>query len=227
MVDEKRCPRCNTVRPQADFYRSGNTIDGLATYCRSCVSKANKIRAEVNRQKNANGVTFAPGATKHCGKCKQTLPVTSFQKNQTTRDGLQSMCRECYRPLWRAARQKRIDTSPKHKIDSNMRANLGNALKRGNNAQKAFDALGYTKAELKAHLISTLPDGFTWDDYLTGTLAIDHIRARCLFRYESTFDPVFRECWALKNLRLLPHGANALKQREDQLQKRQLAGATR
>lgn len=33
--------------------------------------------------------------TKKCYKCGRTLPVTEFYKNRSTKDGLQSMCKDC------------------------------------------------------------------------------------------------------------------------------------
>jgi hypothetical protein len=106
-----------------------------------------------------------------------------------------------------------------------MRTSLAATLKRGNPQLKMLKSLGCSRQELVDHLQSTIPGGFTWDDYLNGTLAIDHEQPRCLFEYESTDDPVFRECWALTNLRLISRDENTAKQKEDQRLKRQLTGA--
>lgn len=36
-----------------------------------------------------------PDGTKRCGHCHKIKPVTEFQKNRSTYDGLQTYCREC------------------------------------------------------------------------------------------------------------------------------------
>lgn len=35
-------------------------------------------------------------ATKKCSKCGRELPISSFNKCKTSKDGLQSRCRECH-----------------------------------------------------------------------------------------------------------------------------------
>jgi hypothetical protein len=37
-------------------------------------------------------------AVKTCGKCKETLPVSFFNKNKTKSDGFQVWCRPCHAP---------------------------------------------------------------------------------------------------------------------------------
>ena len=48
----------------------------------------------------------AADATKHCGGCNLTLPVASFSRNRSARDGLQTRCKGCAAACdaaWRAA----------------------------------------------------------------------------------------------------------------------------
>jgi hypothetical protein len=42
-----------------------------------------------------------------------------------------------------------------------------------------------------------------WDNYGSGGWEIDHIRPVSSFRFESTDDPEFRDCYALSNLQPL------------------------
>lgn len=37
-VTEKRCPRCDTVKPASAFSRSSSSVDGLQGHCRTCQS---------------------------------------------------------------------------------------------------------------------------------------------------------------------------------------------
>lgn len=64
--------------------------------------------------------------------------------------------------------------------------------------------VGYTAEELEKHLLSTMPDGYTWDDFLNGELHIDHIIPVTAFNYTSPDHIDFKRCWGLENLRLFP-----------------------
>ena len=74
-----------------------------------------------------------------------------------------------------------------------------------------FEALGFTLDELENRLKSTLPEGFTWTDFLEGRLHIDHIRPVASFDFQSNIDQGFRQCWALSNLQLLTPEQNRAK----------------
>ena len=71
--------------------------------------------------------------------------------------------------------------------------------------------LGYTIRELKAKLISTIPEGYTWQDYLDCRLELDHIKPIRIYKYSKTTHIGFRMAWDLDNLRLLPKKINRIK----------------
>lgn len=50
-MDEKRCPRCGTVKPVSDFYRNRGRRDGLTSECRLCWDERKRAWKEANRQK--------------------------------------------------------------------------------------------------------------------------------------------------------------------------------
>ena len=79
------------------------------------------------------------------------------------------------------------------------------SLKRRNikKAGHLKDILGYSIEQLIKQLNKTIPEGYTWNDFLTGKLDIDHIKAIKDFNYDSQDNPEFKKCWALNNLRLL------------------------
>ena len=73
------------------------------------------------------------------------------------------------------------------------------------------ELLPYTLTQLKKHLKRTLPEGYTWEDFMQGKLDIDHILPKIIFQYEKPEDLAFQICWGLDNLRLLPHKENRKK----------------
>lgn len=67
---------------------------------------------------------------------------------------------------------------------------------------KYTTALGYSWADLRVHLESQFSPEMTWGNW-GEVWELDHIRPLSTFRYTSLSDPLFRECWALSNLRPL------------------------
>jgi hypothetical protein len=50
---EKRCPRCDTVKPRDEFYKNANSIDGMTSWCQPCTRAA----AADRRLKDRYGIT--------------------------------------------------------------------------------------------------------------------------------------------------------------------------
>ena len=46
----KKCPRCNIVKDESEFYKNCTTKDGLETYCKDCRREYYKIYRENNRE---------------------------------------------------------------------------------------------------------------------------------------------------------------------------------
>jgi hypothetical protein len=71
--------------------------------------------------------------------------------------------------------------------------------------------LPFTIEQLEKRLRSTMPAGYTWQDFMSGALHIDHVLPVDAFEYERPTDPGFIACWALSNLQLLPAADNLRK----------------
>ena len=104
----------------------------------------------------------------------------------------------------------------KYKRDSLTCRTLGwgitSALKQNCKWYKLEGLVGYTIAELKEHLIKTLPKGCDWNkDFVNGWLQIDHIIPKRAFVFDKPEDYEFRQCWSLCNLRLLTARENTIK----------------
>ena len=83
---------------------------------------------------------------------------------------------------------------------------------RGNKEGRKWESLtGYTLNDLIKRLKSTIPKGYTWQDFMEGKLHIDHIIPKSVFIYTKSEHVNFKECWALRNLRLLPAKENRTK----------------
>lgn len=86
---------------------------------------------------------------------------------------------------------------------------LRNSLK-GRKVKKTFSYVKFTLLELKEHLQKTFPANYTWDNFLTGELHIDHIKpvSKCLS---------VEEAWELSNLQFLPKIENLRKSNKWQI----------
>jgi len=113
--------------------------------------------------------------------------------------------------------QRRVYSRLRNKVD--LRFNLNHRIKvvmsrslKGNKAGRRWeDLVGYTLDDLIKRLKKTMPEGYTWQDYLEGKLHIDHIIPKSVFNYTKPEHPDFKRCWALKNLQLLPARENIIK----------------
>ncbi len=97
---EKRCSKCNTVKPAEAFYVSVKRPDGLSGYCRVCQiadAKARHIPSPRWR---------APEGQKYCPSCDTVKPLDEFGSNRTQHDGKQSRCKPCCVASVTASRHK-------------------------------------------------------------------------------------------------------------------------
>jgi hypothetical protein len=85
-------------------------------------------------------------------------------------------------------------------------------ISRGSKKSRPWlSSVGFSLAELEKRLNETMPEGYTWDDFLSGRLHIDHTTPRSAFNYETENDLDFARCWSLSNLQLLPAAENLAK----------------
>ena len=107
----------------------------------------------------------------------------------------------------------RYKTDDKYRVDNIISRSIRRALKnsKGNKENHWKSILGYTIKELKEKLISTIPKGYNWQDYINGELELDHKIPVRYFNYNRKSDIDFKKSWGLDNLRLLPKKLNRIK----------------
>jgi len=117
-------------------------------------------------------------------------------------------------------KQYKIDEYQRNKIKLQFRLNglmsgrMRDSLKAGSNSKNGRhweDLVPYNVQQLKEHLKFTMPEGYTWDDYMNGELHIDHIIPISVFNFSSPEHIDFKRCWALDNLQLLLAKENLVK----------------
>ena len=101
---------------------------------------------------------------------------------------------------------------PREKLAVRIGGQIRYALKKGIKAGRPWETLvGFTKYDLIKRLDDTMPDGYTWQDFLDGKLHVDHIIPVSVFNFKTPEDIDFKKCWSLENLQLLPAEENIRK----------------
>jgi len=93
LPEEKTCIACNRTLSIRTFDNISGTKDGFASTCKECRRKKRKAdAARWIKERVENPPSFTE---KTCPSCQQTLPVESFFKTNTRRDGLSFYCTLC------------------------------------------------------------------------------------------------------------------------------------
>ncbi len=231
MLDKKRCSRCRQIKAIECFDRNKNNKDGRTFRCKKCKWKYNqknkkeiaqynkKYRQEHKKEITQYSKTYCQEHKKETAKCR----AKHYQKNKKK---LLEKATKYYqehkdeRKLYNQKNQKTINQTNKIRYKTNSSYNLSRRMSRAiqrvknpliKKGQSWKQLVPYTLIELKKHLKSTLPKGYSWKDFMQGRLHIDHILPKAIFQYEKAEDLGFQICWGLDNLRLLPAKKNSSK----------------
>jgi len=102
-------------------------------------------------------------------------------------------------------------TDLKYNLNRKVSSAMWKTLKNNKKGRHWEDLVGYNLIELIKRLKKTMPEGYTWEDYLKGRLHIDHKIPITAFNFSKPEHSDFKRCWSLKNLQLLPAKENLVK----------------
>jgi hypothetical protein len=102
-------------------------------------------------------------------------------------------------------------TDLKFNLNSRITIAIYASLKGNKNGRHWENLVGYTLNDLYKRLQKTMPENYTWKDYMEGGLHIDHIIPLSVWSFSKPEDIEFKKCWALENLQLLPAEDNLRK----------------
>lgn len=88
--------------------------------------------------------------------------------------------------------------NPRHRLDHRMGQLMRGSLV-GKGGRTWESLVGYSIDDLFIHLEKQFLPGMSWENM--SDWHIDHILPRAMFNYETEYDPDFRVCWSLTNLR--------------------------
>lgn len=184
--------------------------------------------------KNKVGKQYKILEEKQCnGICGKTKSINEFSKCGKRKDGSSkhnAWCKECFNFYQRdkkSEKESKIkqalylknkwNNDPFYKLRMIVSASVKRYLKSngGNKLNKScISMLGYSIAELKAHIEKQFEPWMTWKNWgiynfnswddnniYTWTWNIDHIIPQSVLPCDSMEHPNFKKCWALENLR--------------------------
>lgn len=222
-VDHKRCTICLELRTFDKYGKDKRGFIGLTGRCRICDKEyrgANKERSlEYNKKyRNDNKEKIHSQNLEYRLNHKKEKSEYDMKYREENKDMIAArdkIYREKNAKILQARklvyRSNKYKNNPHFKLNRDVAQKIRYALKHAKNKGKSFFGLDYTIGELKEHLIKTLPDGYTWNDYLSGIIQIDHKKPLALFYYTNIDDAQFKECWNINNLQLLLASDNLMK----------------
>ena len=190
--------------------------DKLEEYRRASALKAKETRKKRNpiRREQINfirrQVKFLRGISSY--KSKISFCVECGKPFRKRMKKHKSCSASCNMRIQHRVQDAKYYTDELYRLKTIMRVGVRRAA-RGEGLVGAWRYLKgmYTPKQLADHLRSTLPDGYSWGDFMDGTLHIDHVRPLSWFDIKEPGDVEFLKCWALDNLQLLPGADNVRK----------------
>jgi len=196
-MSDKRCSKCREWKGLECFSKDKDHKDKKQYVCKKC---RRKYRQEHSEE-----------AKKYRQKHKEEKAEWQKKYQQEHKEELKQR-RKNYREERNQHQKIKLKTNPYFRLNRTMSRAVYQvkklSIKRGRSWKQLVP---YTLIELKKHLKRTLPEGYTWKDFMQGKLHIDHILPKAIFEYEKAEDLGFQRCWSLDNLRLLPAKKNLKK----------------
>lgn len=180
--------------------------EGLSGYpqtksCKPCRPTARQ------RSQRAHTGAVAIGTEFNCNHCGESYAKTHKRQKYcqpcsdlSTANKLPHV-REWNRNYQREYQKRRRQESAAAAINARMSAGIKNSLASGKQGRSWEALVGFTVADLMAHLEAQFVRGMGWHN--RGEWHIDHIRPLCSFEFQTPDCPQFREAWTLSNLRPL------------------------
>lgn len=218
-ISLRKCSACGVEKPETaeHFYASAQSRGGLTASCKAC--RQQKVRAynaseagilaravSVERRKSNGAAAKSSRAyrEKNSDKCRSY--ETAWRKRNAERVRAAGKRWREANPEKVREKQRRADAklqqNPEHVLKKRIKARV-RAMLKGGSSREIEGALGYTRADLVAHIQRQFTAGMTWEALMRGEIHIDHIIPVSRFKFDSIEHPEFRACWALSNLQPL------------------------
>lgn len=186
---EKKCTKCGEYKQfnKDNFSRDKSRQDGLASYCKQCMTKAVVYRKRTERGK----------ALAKLSRIRNIETVRAYNKK--------------IRPIVNERARVRLKTDIAYSLNNRMKSLMYSGLRKNKGGKTWQELAGYSIDDLRRHIEKRFKSGMSWDLFLAGAIHLDHIIPRAAFNFSHPNDPDFKKCWSLKNLQPLWAADNLIK----------------
>jgi hypothetical protein len=109
VIPWKKCPLCKRRKKAEEYIKQASRLDGLYTYCKSCIKKRSDLK--IQQRRKAGFDPYLDTSRKRCNRCGISQVRRSFSKNLTLPDGLQYVCKNCLSKRSRELRKLKRENS--------------------------------------------------------------------------------------------------------------------
>ena len=239
MIKLKTCTKCLRTFPESEFPKKRKDSEERRSQCKSCKNESNEKWRRENRERHLQNCANQrennkPKRKKWCKDWEENNKEHRKEYKREYRLKNKDEINRKNRELWETKgkfyqakyhkrhpdKYKSICEGVWEKKKATLKGRLENSItcgirksifKGSKNRRKWEKLVGYSIDDLIERLKKTMPDGYSWDDYMAGKLHIDHITPKSIFNYKTPDDIDFKRCWALRNLQLLPAKENLMK----------------
>lgn len=186
--------------------------------CKPCTAAWHREYRKTNRA-HVKARTARTARSRPCRHCGGTN-ISEWGKCLTCHAAREAAWRRREPEKWAEAQKRARETRRRkdpsrylvqERMSCAVRVSLKRYAKAGKNRAPWAELVGYGPTQLAAHLKRTLPDGWSWQDFLDGKMDIDHIIPVSAHNFSTAECADFKRCWSMKNLRLLPSRENRSK----------------
>jgi hypothetical protein len=188
--------------PRGQNIRSGISIPYWYRTCKICSNKKSNIKNRKYKEKNR--VKIAAAQRAYHKNNKENDSLTKKKWYQINKDSVLLRVKTSI--------YARRENDASFRLKENISCNIRASIKKDRKSIVKF--LPYSIEELKVHLENLFESWMTWKNYgtyrvdiwddndpATWAWQLDHIIPHSRFNYTSMEDQIFKDCWALSNLR--------------------------
>lgn len=201
-VAVKACNKCGQSKAVECFRLNSRYKGGRVHWCSDCESDYRRQHYARNKDRCATqSAAWYAANRESCVARHRANYEADPQRHMDRANAAKARRPDYYRALASERARVRRATEPAMALRARISAQLKYCLSTGKGGATSEALLGYTMAELRAHLERQFLKGMSWENM--GKWHIDHIVPLASFTITGPDDPELRRAWALPNLRPL------------------------
>lgn len=198
----KTCSKCQQSKPLDSFRVNARYVGGRVKWCNDCQGEYRREHYQRNRDKvRAQNADWAVANKDRLAEISRANYMADPRKHIERVNAAKQRRPDHYRELSKINQRRRRAESVELRLRARVSSQFRYCLATGKGGKTTEALLGYSIAELRAHLERQFLKGMSWENM--GEWHIDHIVPLASFTITGADDPELRRAWSLPNLRPL------------------------